>query len=236
MRAHEVIVPGAAVVGVIGINGAGKSTLMLQLADLLRSPRRRPIVPDADAGAGAGHDTAGAFERVGFAPQHAALPAWLTPADVARMFGLHMTVMQRDMPALRLDELIDKPASRLSVGQQQVVSVAIALAGDASLVLLDEPFAPLDFRRRIALTEILKRPVRGRVTMVSTQSAAELAAVCSWVLVLREGRCVFSGPIAALTGPGQGGERAVQRVEERILDMLEDDVSGLRTPSASHPQ
>ena len=151
------------------------------------------------------------------------------------MYGLDMSTMHQVHPALRLDELVDTPSSKLSVGQQQTVSIAIALAGDAPLVLLDEPFAPLDFRRRIALTAILQRPVRGRVTMVSTQSAAELASVCSWVLVLREGRCVLSGPLAALTGPGPGGERAVQRLEECLLALLDDDVSGSRIPSASHP-
>ncbi|HEX6693931.1 MAG TPA: ATP-binding cassette domain-containing protein [Longimicrobiales bacterium] len=231
LRGHEVVVPGSAVVGIMGVNGAGKSTLMLQLAGLLRSARPRAGVA-ADA---ATVDSTTAFGHVGFAPQHAALPAWLTATEIARMFGLDISDLHRQHPAMRLDELVDTPATKLSVGQQQAVSVAIALAGDAPLVLLDEPFAPLDFRRRIALTEILRQHVAGRVIMISTQSAAELSAVCSWVLVLREGRCVFSGPIAALTGPASDGERAVQRLEKRIMDMLDSDVSGSRIPSACHP-
>ena len=229
LRAHEVIVPGSGVVGIIGINGAGKSTLMLHLADLLASSRQHRTACSGDNG-NPPHRT-----RVGFAPQHASLPSWLTAGEVAHLFGLDMQAMHTRDPSMRLDELIDTHAGALSAGQQQAVSVSIALAGSAPLVLLDEPFAPLDFRRRVALAQMLRRPASDRVVLLTTQSAAELAAVCSSVLVLREGRCVLSGPVAALTGPGPGGEQAIQRLEERLLDILDEDVSDSRTPTACHP-
>ena len=221
LQEHDAIVPAAAVVGLVGVNGAGKSTLMLHLAGMLCARQRTQ-------------------DAVSYAPQRATLPDWLTVPDFARMFSLDIRDIHRRFPSMRMDELCDARAGTLSAGQMQAVAVSLALAGDAPLVLLDEPFAPLDFRRRVALTRILtgmRDNLPQRTVIVSMQSAAEVYAVCSWVLVLRGGRCVYNGPVAALTGPGQAGERAVVRLEERLLDLLDDvdDVSALRRPIACHP-
>jgi ABC-type multidrug transport system ATPase subunit len=172
---------------------------------------------------------------VGYAPQRATFPAWLTGAEIARLFELDFDAVSARLPALYLGELRDVPGGRMSVGQMTVLSVAIALASDHHLTLLDEPFAPLDLRRRIGLTAILQRmQYSSRVVIMSAQSAAEIVDVCSWTVVLKKGRVVWEGPVAALTGPGLPGEAAVLTVERRLLALL-DESSALRRPSACRP-
>ncbi|MEO5510072.1 MAG: ATP-binding cassette domain-containing protein [Longimicrobiales bacterium] len=201
---HEgmVEIPGEGVTGLVGINGAGKTTLMMHQAGVLAG----------------GPEPA---EVIGYSPQRPDFPAWLNAAQIARLFGLDLHTLRERFPGLQLDELEAPAPGTLSVGQTQALSTALALGLDARVTCLDEPFAPLDFRRRIGLSEILASAGRARsgAVVVASQSASELLDVCSWILVLRAGRYVFTGPVAELAGIGAAEERR-GRLERRILALL----------------
>jgi ABC-2 type transport system ATP-binding protein len=205
LDALSIDVPDNAVVGLVGINGAGKSSLMLQLCGMLRHAPQ-PAEP------------------VGYSPQRPTFPEWLDPSQIAAMFGFTLDDLATQFPGLLLHELAPLKRGSMSVGHAQVLSVALALALRAPLTLLDEPFAPLDFRRRIGLSKLLSArsdETRG-VVLVSSQSAAELTNVCSWVVVLSGGTCVFAGPIDELVGTAAGdSDSRRDRLEQRILALLE---------------
>jgi ABC-type multidrug transport system ATPase subunit len=199
LHAQTLDLPKRGVVGVVGINGAGKSTLLLELAGLLAGPRG----PAA------------------FAPQRPAFPAWLKSSAIAAMFGIVYEEMERAYPAMALGEMRDSYGNALSVGQAQALSLALALHAHAPMTLLDEPFAPLDFRRRVALSGLLNecRKDADRLILISSQSASELLDVCEWIVVLRRGTYEFSGPIAWLTDDATGAA-ARDMLETRLMSML----------------
>jgi len=212
LHAGSVTIPAAGVTGIVGVNGAGKTTLFHALAGVLRSG-------DASCLAGAVADGGG----VGYAPQQATFPGWLDVEDVARLYGTNLDMLVVRQPGLLLDELRGLPVHALSVGQAQALAIALALAGGSQLTLLDEPFAPLDFRRRIGLLQLLRArrsPGGSGVTLVSSQSAADLLDTCDWIVVLREGRYLHSGATDALTAGVADPAEARQRFEEGIVALL----------------
>lgn len=203
--------PAAGNVGIVGVNGAGKSTLFSALAQLLE-PR-------------AGTATLGTYTRapcMACAPQQPTFPSWLSVEQVARLYGFTFAQLEEAAAGMLLDELRARRAAELSVGQRQTLSVALALALDAPLTMLDEPFAPLDFRRRIALVRLLRQRGErtGRLTLISSQAAVDLLDTCGWIVVLRDGRYVHSGAAAELAGNGEDLAGARQRFEDAIMSLL----------------
>lgn len=220
-RGGRVVLPPAALrlpatgtVGVVGVNGAGKSTLFQALAGALRPSLGTATLEPRPASA-----------AVAWAPQQPAFPGWLDVACVAWLYGIELTDLFDRFPGLLLEELGGKRAGSLSVGQRQALSVALALALDAPLTILDEPFASLDFRRRVGLVRHLlarRAPHARGITLVSSQSAADLLETCDWVVVMREGEYIFSGEVAELaeSSDAVGGGEARQRLEQALLALL----------------
>lgn len=208
LHAAELDLPARANVGIVGINGAGKSTLMHGLAGSLRGRRSQPQLHGLSA------------DRIAYSPQQPAFPGWLRTETVSELFGLELTTLERTFPELLLEELHGKRVDTLSAGQRQVLSVAISLALEAPLTLLDEPFAAIDFRRRVALLALLRRHAGCGLSLISSQNGADLVETCSWMVVLREGHYVFSGPREELTGAALDGTAALGRFEENVLGLL----------------
>lgn len=217
--------PASGHVGIVGVNGAGKSTLFHALTGAL--PR--------SAGRAEVRGVAGA---IGYSPQQPAFPEWLAVDALAPLYGQSFDQLTRRFPGLLLDELRGRGAGTLSVGQRQALSVGLALALDARLTVLDEPFAPLDFRRRIGLVRSLQeRRASGGLALISSQAAVDLLDTCGWIVVLRDGRYVFSGPTAELTGGLAEGATARERFEEAVVALLDDasPISASRTLPECHP-
>jgi glycerol transport system ATP-binding protein len=95
---------------------------------------------------------------------------------------------------LRLEPYLDRRPSQLSGGQQQRTALARALVKDSKLVLLDEPFANLDYKLREALRDELPRLLAGRgaVVVYATTEPAEALQLGGNIAALHEGRlCQF---------------------------------------------
>jgi ABC-type multidrug transport system ATPase subunit len=222
LGAGELVVPVGSHVAVIGLNGAGKTTLLLHAAGTLGA--RPPCVVELEAADG--WRAVDGWTRA-LAPQQPRLPTWLPVADVIRLYGHDPTAAAAALPGLRLGQLLGTRAGALSVGQAQAVSLALALMSDADIVLLDEPLAPLDFRRRIgAIAALAARPRKG-VLLLAAQSAADVLQVCDWLTVLERGRPVYVGPvralIAAVGGHRAAGASAAALLEDRLLGLLGDE-------------
>jgi ABC-2 type transport system ATP-binding protein len=109
----------------------------------------------------------------------------------------------------------------MSGGERQAVSLAACLGPSAEVLMLDEPFAHLDFTRRIAAIELLRERAPGRLlTLISSQNAADLVTLCNWYLVLRDGRAVFTGSLAELLTEDTAAEDRLSAVEKRLLGLL----------------
>jgi molybdate transport system ATP-binding protein len=190
---------------VFGPSGAGKSMLLTTLAGLNR------IEAGSVVSGGRTLDDAAARTRV---PPHLR-EIGLVFQD-ARLFP-HLNVRAnldyalkrapKDRPAVDLGEtarqldiggLLDRPVRNLSGGEKSRVALARALLSAPSLLLLDEPFAALDGRRRRAFLALLAEinAARRLPMMVVTHQIEDAAELADHVLALKDGRVVASGPAA----------------------------------------
>ena len=171
------------VVALGGPNGAGKSTLLAILAGALRPSGGSVAVSS----------------QVGWMPQRPALYGRLTPREnlelFARLAGLGDVAAAVDRALSEVGLAVEeRRAAELSVGNQQRLNLAIGLLGEPSVLLLDEPTASLDARRRGALWELVARARgAGGGVLFATHSLDEARRVADRLLVLEEGRLVYAG-------------------------------------------
>jgi len=195
LGAGELRLPLGASVALVGANGAGKTTLLMAMAGVLTPRGGRATV----------EGPAGPLTSTGYVPQHPAFPAWLPLRDVLRLHDAPADSLDVLGPPARRGALLGRRADELSGGQTQALAAAIVLHRRDPLVLLDEPFAGVDLARRAALQALVAERRRRQPTSVlvlSSHVAADLDALCDWVVVLRARRCVFAGPRSALGGAG----------------------------------
>ena len=191
---------------VAGPSGSGKSTL-LRLLNRLSDPDSGTVRyrgTDVDT-----YDVLELRREVCLVPQ---LPALLegTVADNVR-FAANCAATEPDVGHLLdlagLDvSYAERDADRLSVGEQQRVMLARALALEPRVLLLDEPTSALDEDRRDAVERTL-RDLRQRLDIslvLVTHDLAQARRMADWVVRIKEGRAVEEGPVGQLIGAGAG--------------------------------
>jgi ABC-2 type transport system ATP-binding protein len=184
------IEPGETV-ALLGPNGAGKTTtveLLLGLGSPDEGQVRLFGGPPAQAVARG---------RVGAMLQDAGLPQGVR---VAELIGLIRGLYPDPLPladALRLTDLeqvANRQVERLSGGQRQRLRLALALAGNPELLVLDEPTAALDVQARRAFWQRLRAGVAaGRTVLFATHRLEEADQAGDRVVVLARGRLVADG-------------------------------------------
>jgi len=182
------------VLAVVGPNGAGKSSLLLVLARLLK-PERGAMRFDGKP-AEALHDL-NYRRRIGLVLQEPLLLDESVFDNVAA--GLRFRRLPRDEVARRVEawlgrlgiaDLRRRPASRLSGGEAQRVSLARVFALQPQLLLLDEPFSSLDAPTRARLLDDLQAllTATGTTTVLITHDLDEAKRLARRVAVLLDGR------------------------------------------------
>lgn len=203
-----VVGPGEAC-GLVGVNGSGKSTLFKAVVGLVR-PRAGEVTV-----LGGPADRARRAGLVAYVPQADDVDRDfpVDVADVVLMGRYHrMGWRRRPGPADRaavaaalervgLADLAGRQVGRLSGGQRQRVLLARALAQEARLLLLDEPFTGVDAVSEAAVTAVLRDLVAdGCALVVSTHDLAALPALCARSVLL-QGRVLAHGPTAEVLTP-----------------------------------
>ncbi|WP_454049978.1 ABC transporter ATP-binding protein [Cellulomonas sp. Marseille-Q8402] len=191
---------------VVGPNACGKSTLLRSLARLLR-PSSGDVVLDGESI----HrmHTKEVARRVGLLPQIALAPEGITVAElVARGRYPHQNLFRQQsdadrhavasaMAATRVAELADVPVDELSGGQRQRVWVAMALAQETGILLLDEPTTFLDIAHQIELMDLFARLHQEGSTLVAVLHDLNHAArYATHLVVMKDGEVVAQGPPA----------------------------------------
>jgi manganese/zinc/iron transport system ATP- binding protein len=196
----ELNIPEGKLVGVVGPNGAGKSTLLKACLDL---------IPKTSGEVRIYGDTYKAQRGlVGYVPQRESVD-WDFPVsalDVVAMgtygkIGWFRRVGRKQkaiageaLERVGISHLADRQISQLSGGQQQRVFLARALAQDARLYFMDEPFAAVDAATEQAIIALMKELMRaGKTCLVVHHDLATVTRYFDW-LVLLNMRVVASGP------------------------------------------
>lgn len=189
------IAPGEAV-AVLGPNGAGKTTTVEMVLGL-RAP---------DAGTltvfGMSPDDAVRSGRVGGMLQTGALPRHLSVREllelVASVYPASLHV--RDvLSRTELTDLADRRSDRLSGGQTQRVRLAMALVGDADLLVLDEPTTGLDVASRRAFWSVMRAAAaEGKTVIFVTHYLEEADAFADRIVLMAEGRVVADGSVTEI--------------------------------------
>ncbi|MEU3600403.1 ABC transporter ATP-binding protein [Streptomyces sp. NPDC006798] len=199
----ELVVPPGSFTVVIGPNACGKSTLLRALAGLLPPAAGRIVLDGADI---ASYPPKEAARRLGLLPQTAIAPDGITVAElVSRGRYAHQRVLRqwsREDEAAVLDALTatgvaDLSARRveeLSGGQRQRVWIAMVLAQETPLILLDEPTTYLDIAHQIEVLNLLHDlHLRGRTIVAVLHDLNQAARYASHVVAMKDGRITAAG-------------------------------------------
>jgi len=189
------------VLALLGPNGAGKTTTV----ETLEGYRR----PSAGTVRVLGSAPGAVKDRIGVMLQRGGVYPSMNARQVLRLFSSFYPSPAPVDELLALVGLEGRVAStpwrRLSGGEQQRVSLALALVGRPSVAFLDEPTAGMDPAARQVLWGVV-RSLRdsGACVVLTTHYLEEAERLADWVVILDGGRVVASGTPASLMSAGGG--------------------------------
>ena len=202
----DLSIPSGQITAIVGANGCGKSTLLRALARLIR-PRSGQVV--LDGAVLASRPTKEVARTLGLLPQSPLAPEGIAVADlVGRGRHPHQRLLARwtahdyaavaaALEATGIADLADRSIDELSGGQRQRVWIAMALAQETDILLLDEPTTFLDVAHQIDVLDLLTDLNRSRgTTIVMVLHDLNLAARYADELV-----AVVAGRVHALGSP-----------------------------------
>lgn len=204
-RDLDIKVSAGEVVALIGANGAGKSTTMLTVAGELA-----PIAGELSVLGSAKRSSLSALARRGmsYVTEERSVIMGLTTAENLRLAGVTADAACEIFPELRA--LLKRPAGLLSGGEQQMLTLARALARDPRLLLADElslGLAPQIVQRLLAVVrEAADR--RNLGVLLVEQHVRQVLAVADRVYVMRRGQVMLSGTAAEIGADLDAVQRA----------------------------
>jgi ABC-2 type transport system ATP-binding protein len=192
----DLAVPRGQTVALLGPNGAGKSTTLNAVLGLLRPAAGTIRVLGRSPAAAVRSGAVGAMLQHGGLPSEARVGEVL---DLARRSYPSTWPLDDLVATAGIEGLLGRTTDALSGGQRQRVLLALALAGESPLLLLDEPTAAMDVEgRRAFWTTMRGLAERGHTVLFATHHLEEADAVADRVVVVAGGRLVADGPAAQL--------------------------------------
>lgn len=199
----DVRIPDGSFTVIVGPNACGKSTLLRSLARLL-APARGEVLLDGRSIARMPAKTLA--RQVGLLPQTSLAPDGIVVADlVSRGRYPHQGIIRQwslddaravaaALDATRTTELSARLVDELSGGQRQRVWVAMALAQQTPILLLDEPTTFLDIAHQIELLELFRRlHGEGRTLVAVLHDLNHAARYATHIIAMKDGRVVAEG-------------------------------------------
>ena len=207
LRDIDLFVKAEERVGLLGPNGSGKTTLLKVASGLLRPTQGEVYLGDMSLRKLTRKQTA---QKVAVVPQQLQMPFSFSVWEMV-MLGRTPFVralssegeddrgaVRRALALTNTEELVSRVFNELSGGEQQKVILAMALAQEPRLLLLDEPTVHLDVNHQIEILELIKAlNLDSGITVVAAMHDLNLAALYfDRLVLLREGSIFADGPPA----------------------------------------
>jgi ABC-type multidrug transport system ATPase subunit len=207
--------------GLLGPNGAGKTSLIRVLATVSAPTGGHVEMFGGDL---SGHrERAAARRGLGYLPQEfghypgftvrefVAYVAWLKELPAAQT----PTAVERAVERVGLSDRIDAKIKTLSGGMVRRVGIAQAIVNTPQVLLLDEPTAGLDPEQRVEFRALLRELGQEATVIVSTHLVEDVAAACTEVTLIDDGRVAYRGTPQSLAALGADGDEADGNATER---------------------
>ena len=188
-------VPAGAIAGLVGPNGAGKTTLLEMIIGLLEPTEGQVSVFGVTSRA----EVTARLARVSYVAQDHPLYRDFSVADMFRLGRAMNPSWEQGLAQARMDALgipLRRKVKTLSGGQRAQVSLTMALAKRAPLLVLDEPVSSLDPVARLEfMQEVMASAAdTGLTVIIASHVVSELERLCDWLIVLTGGRVQVAGP------------------------------------------
>lgn len=216
---------------IVGPNACGKSTLLRALSRLLVPSSGTVLLDQVDIHTLAAKDVA---RRLGLLPQSAVAPDGITVADlVARGRYPHQSFLRQwsqadeqavtaAMQAAQVSELSERLLQELSGGQRQRVWIAMVLAQQTPVLLLDEPTTYLDIAHQVEVLNLARELQREGFTVVVVLHELNLAfRYATNLVVMKAGEIVAQGAVNDVVSP-----ELIERVYGLPCRLIPDPVAG----------
>jgi ABC-2 type transport system ATP-binding protein len=203
--------------GLLGPNGAGKSTLMRTIATLQEADSGTIRLGDIDVLV----EKDKVRKTLGYLPQEFGVYPNVTAHDLLDHFAVLKGITARQarkdivvalLQQTNLYDLRKKKLGSFSGGMRQRFGIAVALLGNPTLIIVDEPTAGLDPAERVRFLNLLSELGENSIVILSTHIVDDVSELCSRMAIINEGRIlVETEPLLAI-------ERLQGRVWKKILD------------------
>jgi ABC-2 type transport system ATP-binding protein len=205
------------VVGLLGANGAGKSTTMNMLTGCIPPSSGEVVV----SGCSMAEDPIQAKRHIGYLPEIPPLYVDMT-VNEQLVFAAQLRSLDKNLRRAELDRVCElanitdmrrRMIKQLSKGYRQRVGLAQALIGSPELLILDEPTAGLDPRQIIDMRQLIQRLRERHTIIISSHILAEIASVCTRLLIMKNGRLVADSSPEQLGNAHAGSNQLALRIK-----------------------
>jgi iron complex transport system ATP-binding protein len=232
IRDLHVDIPAHQITALVGPNGCGKSTLLKGLARLIKPQSGVVYLHNISI---AKLSTKEVAKRLGMLPQNPSAPEGLTVRElVAQGRYPHQSWLQQwskedeqlteqALVITGMTELSDRPLDSLSGGQRQRAWIAMALAQNTDILLLDEPTTFLDLAHQIEVLDLLYElnQSQGRTIVMVLHDLNQACRYADYLVVMRQGNIYAQGmPSEVMT------EAMVEEVFGLKSNIMRDPVAG----------
>ena len=200
--------------GLLGPNGAGKTTTLECIEG----------VKHYDEGIitifGENTETSKFNKDIGVQLQSTSLHSSMTVLEAMKLFCVWQKVALRTdlLNNFGLKNLYKKQYNTLSTGEKRRLHLAIALANDPKLLILDEPTAGLDVEGRLHLhKEIRKLRATGVTIILASHDMAEVESLCDRVAIIVKGEIIVTGTPEEITAASQSDSKIMIKTEKDLI-------------------
>ncbi|MBC8059682.1 MAG: ABC transporter ATP-binding protein [Clostridiaceae bacterium] len=204
------------VFGLLGPNGAGKTTILECLEGMRQSDGGTLSVKGCDPQL----NKRRLREILGVQLQASSLPEGIRPGEAMELICAWHGVSTRFdiLNRFGIDSESKKQYRELSTGQKRRLHLAMALAGDPEVLILDEPTAGLDVEGRAQLHDSIRQlKAKGVTILLATHDMAEAESLCDRIAILIRGRIAAIGAPAEITSSGNVETKITLRTKRNYL-------------------